>query len=159
MTISQAPAAELRAGEVAIAAPAPDDAGLTFIGTVHTPWHMRRDCPRQGDPDTGPVCRIDIAPVWREALAGLAANTHVQVLYWMHQARRDLVRQSPRSDGTTTGTFAIRSPNRPNPIATSTCALVAVGDDHVLVRGLDCLDGTPLLDLKPVRCPEAPRPK
>ena len=74
----------------------------------------------------------------------------------MHQARRDLVLQSPRHNGETTGTFALRSPVRPNPISTSRVAIVAVGEGWVDVRGLDCLDGTPLIDLKPERCAYSP---
>jgi tRNA (adenine37-N6)-methyltransferase len=74
----------------------------------------------------------------------------------MHQARRDLILQSPKSDGGTHGTFALRSPVRPNPIATSLCELVAVEDGVVFVRGLDCIDGTPLIDLKPDRCGYSP---
>jgi len=62
------------------------------------------------------------------------------------------VRQSPANDGSTRGTFALRSPVRPNPIGTSIVRLVRVEAGIVSVRGLDCLDGTPLLDLKPDRC-------
>lgn len=65
------------------------------------------------------------------------------------------MRQSPRSDGTTIGTFAIRSPLRPNPIAASLVRLVAVEGATLVVRGLDCLDGTPLIDIKPDECPRA----
>ena len=70
------------------------------------------------------------------------------------------MRQSPKGDGTTRGTFSLRSPVRPNPIGTSLAALVGIEGATVLVRGLDCLDGTPLIDLKPDRCaftPLAPR--
>ena len=74
----------------------------------------------------------------------------------MHQARRDLVQQSPKSNGETAGAFALRSPVRPNPIATALCELVAVEEGAVLVRGLDCVDGTPLVDLKPDRCAHTP---
>jgi tRNA-Thr(GGU) m(6)t(6)A37 methyltransferase TsaA len=151
--------ASLRAGEVTVTVPYQSDAGLIFIGRIRTPWKQSRDCPRQGDPDHGPVCRIELNEPWRAALKGLEAHSHAQILYWMHLARRDLVLQSPRSDGETTGTFAIRSPNRPNPVSSSLVAIVEVGADHVLVRGLDCVDGTPLIDIKPERCPEAPRPK
>jgi tRNA-Thr(GGU) m(6)t(6)A37 methyltransferase TsaA len=151
--------AGLRAGEVTVEAPAAMDAGLSFIGRISTPWATSRDCPRQGDRDEGPVCRIEVDEPWRAALKGLADHSHAQILYWMHLARRDLVLQSPRSNGETTGTFAIRSPNRPNPVSSSLVAILEVGADHVLVRGLDCVDGTPLLDIKPERCPEAPRPK
>ena len=149
----------VRPGEVVVALPERVDATLLFIGRACTPWATSRDCPRQGDPDNGPVCRIEVDEPWRAALKGLETNTHVNLFYWMHLARRDLVQQSPRSDGTATGTFSLRSPNRPNPIAASACALVSVGADHILVRGLDCVDGTPVVDIKPLVCPEAPRPK
>jgi tRNA-Thr(GGU) m(6)t(6)A37 methyltransferase TsaA len=151
--------ASLRAGEVTVAAPDHGDASLFFIGRIHTPWPQSRDCPRQGDHENGPVCRIEVNEPWRAALRGLEGHSYAQILYWMHLARRDLVLQSPRSNGETVGTFAIRSPNRPNPVSSSLVEILEVGADHVLVRGLDCVDGTPLVDIKPERCPEAPRPK
>jgi tRNA (Thr-GGU) A37 N-methylase len=70
------------------------------------------------------------------------------------------VRQSPRSDGIARGTFSLRTPVRPNPIGTHIVRLVAVEGANLMVRGLDCLDGTPLIDLKPDRTlftPLAPR--
>jgi tRNA-Thr(GGU) m(6)t(6)A37 methyltransferase TsaA len=145
----------LRPGEALLALPATPDAEVYFIGTIHTPWTRRADCPHQGDMAEGPICRIDIAEPFRPALAGLEGRSHVQLLYWMDRARRDLATQSPRAHGTTRGTFSLRSPNRPNPIASSVVALVAVEPDHIMVRGLDCLDGTPLVDLKPQKCPAA----
>ena len=69
----------------------------------------------------------------------------------MHDARRDLVLQTPRGSGVLTGTFALRSPVRPNPIASSIVALVERSGTTLKVRGLDCMDGTPLVDLKPDR--------
>jgi tRNA-Thr(GGU) m(6)t(6)A37 methyltransferase TsaA len=140
----------LREGEVAAVLPAHPDAGLYFIGTIQTPWLQREDCPKRGSLD-GPVCTIVVDERWRQALTGIAAHTHIQVLYWMHDARRDLVLQTPYSTHQTTGTFALRSPVRPNPIATSVVALIAVEGLTLQVRGLDCLNGTPLLDLKPER--------
>jgi tRNA-Thr(GGU) m(6)t(6)A37 methyltransferase TsaA len=150
---------EIRPGEVAVEGPPPVDAGLVFIGRIRTPWTDRMLCPRQGRRD-GPICRIEIAPPWQEGLDGLAAYDAVEVLYWLDRSRRDLVRQSPRGDGTTRGVFSLRSPVRPNPIGTSVATLVGIEGATVLVRGLDCLDGTPLVDLKPDRCaftPVAPR--
>ena len=146
---------EIRPGEVAVAPPAPTDAGLVFIGRIRTPWTDRLDCPRQGRRD-GPVCRIELFEPWAAGLDGLAQYGLVEVLYWLDRSRRDLVRQSPKSDSTTRGTFSLRSPVRPNPIGTSVAALVGIEGGTVLVRGLDCLDGTPLLDLKPDRCAFTP---
>jgi tRNA-Thr(GGU) m(6)t(6)A37 methyltransferase TsaA len=139
---------ELRPGEVAIEMPAQTDAAVYFIGVIRTPWHSRRDCPKRGSVD-GPLCTINVDDRWRAALTGLAGLECIQVLYWMHRARRDLVLQSPSQSGATTGTFSLRSPVRPNPIASSIVALIAIDGTRLLVRGLDCLDGTPLLDLKP----------
>ena len=139
---------DIRPGEEAAALPDHTDAGVYFIGAIRTPWATRDACPRRGSPD-GPVCRIEINPRWAEALRGLSEHPHLQVLYWMHQARRDLVVQAPRRSGKIAGTFALRSPVRPNPIASSVVDLVGIEGTTVLVRGLDCLDGTPLIDLKP----------
>lgn len=146
---------ELRAGEVAIDPPPPTDAGLVFIGRIRTPWTSRLETPRQGRQD-GPTCRIEIFPPWVPALKGLEQFASVEVLYWLHQSRRDLVLQSPANDASTRGTFALRSPVRPNPIGTSMATLVGIEGATVLVRGLDCLDNTPLIDLKPDRCAFTP---
>ncbi len=146
---------EIRAGEVAVEPPVATDAGLVFIGRIRTPWTDRMACPRQGRLD-GPVCRIELNNPWAQGLEGLAGYDKVEVLYWLHHSRRDIVCQSPRSDGTTRGVFSLRSPVRPNPIGTSLAALVGIEGATVLVRGLDCLDGTPLIDLKPDRCAFTP---
>jgi tRNA (adenine37-N6)-methyltransferase len=141
---------ELRQGEVAVALPLQSDVGLYFIGTIRTPWHSRQECPKCGSLE-GPICSIIVDERWRIALTGLTGHRRVQVLYWMHGARRDLVLQTPFSTMRTTGTFALRSPVRPNPIASSIVELVAIDGATMQVRGLDCLDGTPLIDLKPER--------
>jgi tRNA-Thr(GGU) m(6)t(6)A37 methyltransferase TsaA len=146
---------ELRPGEKAVAMPAKADAQVFFIGRIRTPWADRADCPRQGTAD-GPECRIEIFEPWQEALAGIERYDQVEVLYWLDRSRRDLVLQSPRHDDETRGTFALRSPVRPNPIGTSMASLVRVEPGAVIVRGLDCLDGTPLVDLKPDRCQYTP---
>ena len=138
---------EIRPGEKAVELPSRTDAGVFFIGTIRTPWHDRRECPKRGSLD-GPICSIDVDEHWRPALAGLDGYRFVQVLYWMHRARRDLVLQTP-AGAETTGTFALRSPVRPNPIASSVVELVAIEGGTLQVRGLDCISGTPLLDLKP----------
>jgi tRNA (adenine37-N6)-methyltransferase len=150
---------EIRPGEVATDLPDATDAGLVFIGRIRTPWSDRLACPRQGRRD-GPLCRIELFQPWDQALDGLEDFETIEVLYWLDRSRRDLLRQSPKSDGTTRGTFALRSPVRPNPIGTSLVTLVGLEGATVTVRGLDCLDGTPLIDLKPDRCgftPLAPR--
>lgn len=141
---------EIRKGERAVEAPPATDAGLVFIGRIHTPWTSRMATPRQGRRD-GPICRIEVFEPWVEALANIEEFEELEVLYWLHLSRRDLVLQSPANDGSARGTFSIRSPARPNPIGTSIVGLVGREGNVLLVRGMDCLDGTPLLDLKPER--------
>ena len=140
----------IRIGEVAVPLPATTDAGVYFIGTIRTPWTQRGECPKRGSLD-GPICTIEVDDRWRDALTNIGHHPRLQVLYWMHHARRDLVVQTPLRSGKTTGTFALRSPVRPNPIASSVVALVGIEGGILRVRGLDCLDGTPLIDLKPDR--------
>ena len=140
--------AGIRPGEVAIPLPAEFDAGLYFIGRIHTPWTRREDCPKNAR-GSDAVCTIEVDERWAAALAGIETCTHVLALYWMHQARRDLVLQSPRHYARQRGAFSLRSPVRPNPIAASVANLLSVEGRKLSVRGLDCLDGTPLLDLKP----------
>jgi tRNA-Thr(GGU) m(6)t(6)A37 methyltransferase TsaA len=150
------PELDIRDGETMVELPPADDAWLRFIGRIRTPWKLREDCPRQGRVD-GPICRLVVDAAWAPALDGLGEYETIEVLYWLDRSRRDLTRQSPKSDGRTVGTFSLRSPVRPNPIGTSRVALVGVEDNVVRVRGLDCLDGTPLLDIKPDRCAFSPK--
>jgi tRNA (adenine37-N6)-methyltransferase len=141
---------EIRASERAVDTPPATDAGLVFIGRIRTPWNSRLVTPRQGRPD-GPICRIEIFEPWVAGLNGLNGYSRVEILYWLHLSRRDLILQSPANDAVSRGVFSLRSPVRPNPIGTSVALLVAIEGAIVLVRGLDCVDGTPLLDLKPDR--------
>ncbi|PVB62279.1 tRNA (N6-threonylcarbamoyladenosine(37)-N6)-methyltransferase TrmO [Labrenzia sp. 011] len=147
---------DIRAHEVSVQAPEPDDARLRFIGRIHTPWTDRKDCPHQGKSD-GPECRIEIFEPWVRALEGIETFEWIEVLYWLDKSRRDLVIQNPGHRDRPMGTFALRSPVRPNPIGTVSARLVSVEGASLIVRGLDCLNGTPLIDLKPDRCMHSPK--
>lgn len=146
---------QLREGEIAVKMPPAQDAGLVFIGRIRTPWSSRLETPRQGRKD-GPICRLEVFTLWTPALKGVDFYSNLEVIYWLDRSRRDLVLQSPKHHASTRGTFSLRSPMRPNPIATSIVRLVAVEGNALLVRGLDCLDGTPLIDIKPDRCEFSP---
>jgi tRNA-Thr(GGU) m(6)t(6)A37 methyltransferase TsaA len=139
---------DLREGEIAVELPEKFDASLYFIGRIHTPWKRREDCPKNPR-ESETICTIAVDPRWTRALQGLDTVSHVVVLYWMDRARRDLVLQAPHHYPERRGTFALRSPVRPNPIAVSVARLLHVRGNELSVVGLDCLDGTPLLDLKP----------
>jgi tRNA-Thr(GGU) m(6)t(6)A37 methyltransferase TsaA len=138
----------IRDGETAVALPERFDASLYFIGRIRTPWTRRDDCPKNAR-ESDAVCTLVIDPRWTQALAGVESCSHLVVLYWMHRSRRDLVLQAPRHYAERRGTFALRSPVRPNPIAASVVRLVKIDGLRLSVVGLDCMDGTPLLDLKP----------
>jgi tRNA-Thr(GGU) m(6)t(6)A37 methyltransferase TsaA len=138
----------IREGEIAVELPALFDASLYFIGRIRTPWKDRDSCPKNAR-ESDAVCSIEIDPRWAAALGGVESCTHVIILYWMEHSRRDLVVQVPRHYGVGRGTFALRSPARPNPIALSVARLLEVSGSRLSVIGLDCLDRTPLLDIKP----------
>jgi len=138
----------IRDGEIAVELPEQFDASLYFIGRIRTPWKRREDCPKSGR-ESVDVCTIEVEPRWTAALKGTESCSHLVVLYWMDRARRDLVVQSPRHYNEPRGSFALRSPVRPNPIAMSVVKLIAVDGNKLSVTGLDCVDGTPLLDIKP----------
>src|SRR5918998_6807567 len=137
-----------RVGERSIILPNGFDAGLFFIGRIRTPWRSRRKCPKNSS-ESDAVCTIEVDARYAEGLKDLETASHVIVLYWMDRAPRNLILQTPRHYGETRGVFALRSPARPNPIALSVAEFVAIDGPTLEVRGLDCLNGTPLLDLKP----------
>ena len=138
---------DIRPGEIAVTLPDKFDAGVYFIGRIRTPWTKRDECPKNAR-GSDAVCTIELDARYAAALDGVAGCTHLVILYFMDRARRDLLVQAPRH-GDRSGTFAIRSPVRPNPIAMSVVKLVRLEGTTLSVVGLDCLDGTPLVDIKP----------
>ena len=80
---------------------------------------------------------------------GLEAGRKILVLYWLEDADRNRLLQNPPHIGKLKGTFALRSPHRPNPIGAAVVEIEAVSGNAIDVRGLDCVDGTPLVDIKP----------
>jgi tRNA-Thr(GGU) m(6)t(6)A37 methyltransferase TsaA len=145
---SQEDFSTLREGEVAVALPEHTDAALYFIGRIRTPWRSREQCPKNPR-ESDAICTVELDPRWSAGLKGLETVTHVLLLYWMDRTRRDLMLQVPRHYGEQRGTFALRSPARPNPIAVSVAQLVRIEGNVLYVIGVDCLNDTPLLDIKP----------
>jgi len=138
----------IRPGEVAIDLPATFDAGLYFIGRIRTPWARRDDCPKNGA-DSDAVCTIEVDERYEAGLRDIESVSHLIVLYFMDEAARDIVLQAPNHYKKPHGAFALRSPARPNPIAHSVARLLRVEGTRLHVIGLDCRDGTPLVDIKP----------
>ena len=149
---------DIRPGEVRAAtdpATARPDAGVVFIGHVRSPWKKRSDCPRNiaEARERAAPAELEIDPAWRQGLTGLSAGDHLIAIYWMNEAPRDIVIQKPHRRPEATGVFSLRSPARPNPIALATVEIIAI--DHaagrITIDAIDCLDGTPLVDVKPWR--------
>ena len=138
----------IRPGEQAVELPAKADAEVYFVGRIRTPWTRREDCPKNAR-ESEAVCSIEVDRRWAPALKDVETCSHLVVLYWMDKARRDLALQVPRHYGEQRGTFALRSPARPNPIAMSVVRLLRLEGTRLAVQGLDCLDDTPLIDIKP----------
>jgi tRNA-Thr(GGU) m(6)t(6)A37 methyltransferase TsaA len=138
----------VRPGEQAVDLPTEPDAGVYFIGRIHTPWKERKTCPKNAR-QSDAVCTVELDSRFAPGLKDVETCSHLVLLYWMDKAPRNLVLQTPSHYGTQRGTFALRSPARPNPIAMSVVKLVRLDGNKLSVVGLDCLDGTPLLDIKP----------
>jgi tRNA-Thr(GGU) m(6)t(6)A37 methyltransferase TsaA len=121
------------------------------IGRVRSTLTRRSDAPRQGD-EGAPDADLEIEPAFLPALDGLSAGQEILVLTWLHQADREVLAVHPRDDlrNPLTGVFATRSPDRPNPIGLHRVELLAVEAGRLRVRGLEAIDGTPVIDIKPV---------
>jgi tRNA-Thr(GGU) m(6)t(6)A37 methyltransferase TsaA len=136
----------------------PDPYVLRPIGRVESPLTSLEAAPRQGD-EGAPDAWLRFEPELRDALRDLQAGAEVLVLTWLHRADRDVLTVHPRGDLSRpeTGVFNTRSPDRPNPIGLHRLTILAVDDLRLQVRGLEAVDGTPLLDVKPVLGPTAER--
>lgn len=125
---------------------------LRAIGRLRTPFRTRAECPRNGRQLVpAPLCHAEVFPRYRPGLAGIEGFSHLILLYWLDRPSRpaDLVFTPPFA-AEPRGVFATRAPARPNPIGLAVVAFDGFAGDGVLaVRYLDCIDGTPLIDIKP----------
>ena len=124
---------------------------LVAIGHVQSPLTDRASAPKQGD-EGAPEAWVVFEPNMGEALSGLAAGDDVLLLTWLDRADRDVLSVHPRDDPTRPlrGVFATRSPDRPNPIGLHRVRVVEVDGLRLRVHDLEALDGTPVVDVKPV---------
>lgn len=130
-------------------------AQLSPIGVIRSRLKTRGAAPRQGS-EGAPDAWLDVSPSVAPCLDGLRAGDDVIVITWLHRARRDVLKVHPRSDRgrPLTGVFATRSPDRPNPLGLHRVTVRSVAGNRVRVGPIEAIDGTPVLDIKPVR-PEA----
>lgn len=116
---------------------------LTPVGVAHTPYAEPADAPHQGFADDEEA-EIEVFEAYAEGLAGIDTVHRLTVLYWADRADRDSLASA---DGV--GAFARRTPHRPNPVSVCVCSLLSVDGRRLRVRGLDAVDGSPVIDLKP----------
>jgi tRNA-Thr(GGU) m(6)t(6)A37 methyltransferase TsaA len=121
---------------------------LNFIGAIETPYTVVEECPNNIQPD-GPLCRITLYDEFLDGLSGLKIGQHILILYWLENTDRSVVLQPVGHGEELKGTFALRSPHRPNPIAAAVLPIESIEVGQITVRGLDCLDNTQLVDVKP----------
>ena len=124
---------------------------LAPIGVMHCGLQSPADAPMNYT-ESSEVGVLEIFPPYREAMDGLEAGQKVVVLFWLHEARRDLLKVYPRGDKSRglRGVFTTRSPMRPNPIALSELTVIKVEGNRIEVAGVDVIDATPILDIKSV---------
>lgn len=128
-----------------------DAFSLREVGKVESPLTDPAYAPKQGD-EGAPEASIVFDPGVASALDGIRVGGEILVLTWLHRADRDILRVHPRGDAARPqqGVFSTRSPHRPNPIGLHQVEVVAIEDDRLRVRNLEAIDGTPVLDVKPV---------
>ena len=124
---------------------------LRQIGVVESPLADLADAPKQGD-EGGPDAWLAFDETAAAGLAGIGAGDELILLTWLHLAQRDVLSVHPRGDVSrpVQGVFGTRSPHRPNPIGLHRVEVVAIEGARVRVRNLEAIDGTPIVDVKPV---------
>jgi tRNA-Thr(GGU) m(6)t(6)A37 methyltransferase TsaA len=119
------------------------------IGIVHSPFQKRKNAPNQGK-NTNELSTIEIYPEYFEGLLGLSENDPIFILCWFDQSDRDILQVIPHGGHRgLTGVFATRAPNRPNPISLTLVTIVSINGTNIKVRGLEAINETPVLDMKP----------
>jgi tRNA-Thr(GGU) m(6)t(6)A37 methyltransferase TsaA len=119
------------------------------IGIVHSPFQKRENAPNQGK-NTNELSTIEIYPEYFGGLLGLSENDPIFVLCWFDRSNRDILQVIPHGGHRgLTGVFATRAPNRPNPISLTLVTIVSIDGTNIKVRGLEAINETPILDIKP----------
>lgn len=124
------------------------DEPLVCIGHIETPYETAAECPYTVNPG-GPECRVVVRAEYAAGLTGLEVGGLILVLYWLDRANRHKALVGERRSGKVAGAFAARTPHRPNPIGVAVVTIQGIEGRVLKVRGLDCVNGTPLLDIKP----------
>lgn len=121
---------------------------LKPIGIIHSPYRFRAQAPRQGA-GREEICHVALFKEFEEGLKDIERFSHIILIYWFHKSKGYSLMVTPSWDTKAHGLFTSRSPDRPCPLGLSVVELVAREGNILKVKGLDAIDGTPLLDIKP----------
>ena len=121
---------------------------LKSIGNINTPYQAIEDYPNNVDLN-GPICQLVINEEFIDGLSGLQPGQKILILYWFDNTDRNSTKQESNNGAKLMGTFALTSPHRPNPIRAAVLPIETIDNGVVSVKGIDCLNGTHLLDIKP----------
>jgi tRNA-Thr(GGU) m(6)t(6)A37 methyltransferase TsaA len=134
------------------------DYTITPIGVVRSALTDLAAAPRQGD-EGAPDAWLELAPEVSEGMQGIAIGQELLVLTWFHLALREVLQVHPRGnpDAPLTGVFATRSPHRPNPLGLHQVMVLDVQEHRLRVGPLEAVDGTPVIDIKPMLGPVSER--
>jgi tRNA-Thr(GGU) m(6)t(6)A37 methyltransferase TsaA len=126
------------------------DSTLRFIGTIHSSLKRLEDCPMLEN-ENAPAASIEIFAEFAEGIKDIKSGDEILLFTWLHLADRSVLSTHPRNDLTNplTGVFSTRSPDRPNPIGIHKVKVIALAAGQIVVSGLEVLDQTPVIDIKP----------
>ena len=119
---------------------------VMFIGIIHSPYKTRADAPSQGKNE---ISEIEISKKFEKGLKDIEGFSHLHIFYWLHESKDFTLSVNTPWDDKPHGLFATRSPNRINPIACAVVELIQRKENRLTVKGLDAIEGTPVLDIKP----------
>ena len=123
------------------------------IGHIETPYNSLDECPENIEAG-GPICKLVIKKELANCLFSLEPGEAILIFYWFENADRKIIQQYSKATDKELGVFALRTPNRPNPIGAGVVIIEKIENEIIYVNGLNCPNGTPLLDIKPAKAGE-----
>lgn len=119
---------------------------LRIIGIVHSPYKEKSEAPPQGK---NKIAEIEIEPKYKKGLKDLESFSHLHIFYWLHKSKGHNLKVVTPWESTPHGLFSTRSPHRPNPLGYASVKLLNIRNNIIKVRGIDAIEGTPVIDIKP----------
>ncbi|MEA2067436.1 MAG: tRNA (N6-threonylcarbamoyladenosine(37)-N6)-methyltransferase TrmO [Thermotogota bacterium] len=122
---------------------------IQSIGVIHSPFINKKDAPPQVSYSSNTIATVEIYPVYVDGINGLERFEYIIIISYLHKSQGYSLMTIPRTDNKLRGVFSTRSPHRPNPIALSITKLLEIKNNILHIQGIDLINGTPVLDIKP----------